>query len=341
MILKKNEKEKWDYYLKKIKNMDVQYKYEYVRLFAEHEKSEPILYIYENDYGLVYYPFILRKIEGTEYYDITSQYGYGGPILNVEKENKELLLKEFRKEFEKYCKENNVISEFIRFHPMLNNHEGLEKHIECLNISNVIYVDLTKDESEIIKSYKYSNRKSINKAIRENINILKENNLDEFLKIYNSTMERNEALSYYRFEKEFFYSITEKLFENNSIFFAKKEEHYISTELVLYSKDFGHSYLGGTDMNYFMFSPNNLLKHEIIKSLKKKGVKYFILGGGYKKEDGIYKYKLSFNEDGVLPYYVGKKIHNKEIYNELNIELEKKNPKVKENEGYFPLYRRV
>ncbi|MFK4998691.1 GNAT family N-acetyltransferase [Bacillus sp. N9] len=69
------------------------------------------------------------------------------------------------------------------------------------------------------------------------------------------------------------------------------EDKVVSTELVLYGSENCYSFLGGTDRNYFKLQPNTLLKYEVIKWAKEKGLKRFILGGGYGKDDGIYKYK--------------------------------------------------
>ncbi|WP_330112136.1 GNAT family N-acetyltransferase (plasmid) [Cetobacterium somerae] len=334
IILKMEDKQKWQEKFKLIKNKDVQYTYEYLYVFSKYESAEQILFYFESKNGVVYYPFLKRKIKGTEYYDITSQYGYGGPLYNGEEYNKENLIQEFRRKFDMYCLENKIVSEFIRFHPILRNHLGLENYMECINTSNVVYVDLTKSEEEILKNYKYSNRKSINKAIKLGVITEEENNLDEFIKIYNSTMKRNNAIEYYKFNQNFFKYFIEELETNKIFYFAKKNQDYISTELVLYSENYAHSYLGGTNSDFFSLSPNNLLKHNLIKILQQKGIKYFLLGGGYTKDDGIYKYKESFNEKGIIPFYIGKKIHNQKKYDEL---VEKNGRKNETN--FFPKYR--
>ncbi|WP_051251596.1 GNAT family N-acetyltransferase [Psychrilyobacter atlanticus] len=342
MIIDINNKKEWQnkYLQLDIEQRDIQYKLEYLEIFSKHENSEPLLFFYENNDGFVYYPFLKRKIFETEYYDITSQYGYGGPLYKV-KGNKTNLLSEFRKKFNIYCDENNIISEFIRFHPMIKNYKGLDFDMECINISEVIYVDLTKSEEEILKNYKYNNRKSINKAIRAEVETFIDDDIEKFNSIYVETMERNQALKYYNFGKDFFEFFKTQLKNNSFYYFAKNKFEIISTELVLLSSEYGHSYLGGTDSNYFNLCPNNLLKHGIIKELKRRGVKYFILGGGYKKNDGIFKYKKSFNEEGVLDFYIGKKIHDIKVYNKLVEEYEENYPEKKDiNNGFFPLYRR-
>lgn len=340
-----DETEYWEKYLERFVNYDVQYMWQYLFIYEKYEKSNARLFVYEDELGLVYYPFLLRAIDYTCYYDITSQYGYGGPLILCDSENINNLIHRYRKDFEKYCLENNIVSEFIRFHPMLQNHVGLESYIDLKYISNIIYVDLTKSEEDIWKNYKHSNRKCINKALRENVEVFNEvecKNFNSFYDIYINTMDRNNAKNYYYFSTDFFYNASILLKNNVMYFYSVKDKKIVSTELVLYSKDYVHSFLGGTLNEYFEFRPNNILKHEIILEAKKKGVKYFILGGGYKPDDGIYNYKKAFNPNGEKEFYVGKKVHNIEVYNNLVKKWNEKNPnRITDDTNFFPLYRRV
>ena len=57
-----------------------------------------------------------------------------------------------------------------------------------------------------------------------------------------------------------------------------------------------------------------------------------------KKNDGIYIYKKSFSPHGDVPFYIGKQIYNKKIYEEL-LQLSGVKSNNLEND-YFPLYRK-
>lgn len=336
-IISSDKVEKWDEYLEAIDTSDVQYMCNYLKLFADYEQGEALLCIYEDENGLVYYPFIKKSIDNTKYFDITGPYGYGGPLYKVIKSKCELA-RGFREEFDKYCNENNIISEFIRFHPMLDNHKYLQNHLEVLEIKKIVYVDLTKSEEEIFASYKSSNRRCIKQAIRENVEVFKDNNsFEDFKKIYEDTMDRNSATDYYYFNDSFFKTINSTMGNNIDYYYSKREDKVIATELVLYSRDFAHSYLGGTLRDFFQYKPNHLLCHEVILDCKRRGMKYYILGGGYYPKDGIFNYKLTYNPTGIRSYYVGKKIHNNSIYENLVKEIFKEDEM--ENVNYFPLYR--
>jgi hypothetical protein len=311
-------------------------------------------FFYKCDYGIVLYPFLMRKINDLEFfqqmkideifYDITSPYGYGGPLVKpCNKIDRKLLLEGFIKEFSLFCKKNNIVSEFIRFHPLMENHANFIDNLEIEKMNSIIYLDLSASEEELWENYKRNNRKNIKKALRNDIEVAVDEKfefLDEFLEIYYKTMEKSNAKKYYFFPKFFFEFIRGSLNNNFVLFISKKDSKIISVELAFYDKDIIYSFLGGTLSEYFPFRPNNLLKHKLIMWAKDKNIKYYLIGGGYHPEDGIFEYKHSFSKDGVKDFFVGRKIHNKDIYEKLVKEWKIKNKLGKEyNSDFFPLYR--
>ena len=54
--------------------------------------------------------------------------------------------------------------------------------------------------------------------------------------------------------------------------------------------------------SYYYLSPNDYLKVEIIKYLKNKQFEYFCLGGGYEKNDGIFKFKKKYSKN-IVDFY--------------------------------------
>jgi hypothetical protein len=101
--------------------------------------------------------------------------------------------------------------------------------------------------------------------------------------------------------------------------------------------------LGGTLPDAFPLRPNDLLKHEIILWARETGKKAFVLGGGYGSDDGIYRYKKSFAPQGSVPFSVGTRIHDKNVYDHL-VERRRLWESEHQNEwqprsGWFPEYR--
>jgi hypothetical protein len=81
-------------------------------------------------------------------------------------------------------------------------------------------------------------------------------------------------------------------------------------------------------------APNDLLKHEIIEWADGQGLVAYVLGGGYQRGDGIFRYKRGFNPDGVVPFHGLRLIGSPEIYGQLSAASTGANPST-----FFPAYR--
>lgn len=336
------ESEQWTNLLQKVAAFDIHYEPGYYRVFEGDDQAR--LFVYRQDDNFVIYPFLIRKVDqsgeipaGENYFDITSPYGYGGPLASPGADGQ--TFRNFYKSFEQFCLDSKIISEFIRFHPLILNHEHTAGYVEAERNSAVVYLDLSKTEEQIRSGYDYSNRKNIKKAIRSGVTVIIDHTprfFSDFSAIYRHTMDRNNSRDFYCFPDSFFDKIHRFLDGNYLYAHAFLEGKLISTELLLCGRTFMHSFLGGTLAEYFSFRPNNLLKHEVILWAKKRGLKVFILGGGQSDDDGIFRYKKTFAKDSLTNYYIGKKIHDQDTVRRLTglTDGEQK------QKAFFPPYRR-
>lgn len=296
-------------------------------------------------YGKIQNTFILRpvkwQLDGKQWYDIVTPYGYGGPVI-LESTDTPKLMEAYRQAFTAYCVENNIVCEFIRFH-LFDNVDVRENYYgETLHVLDNVVVDTTPDQETIWMSYEHKVRKNVKKAINNGLSMCIEQNLDHldaFLDIYYATMDRNQATDYYYFKRSYFEDIARLLPENFAYFHVLHEGKVISTELVLCSENYAYSFLGGTNEEYYAMRPNDFLKDAIIKWCNETGRKRFILGGGYHKDDGIYRYKRSFTKEPDVPFYIGRSILNKEVYDRLVDLRAAEDPAFDKTSAYFPLYR--
>lgn len=310
--------------------------------------GEVQLFVYRDGDNTLLYPYILRKVPlppGSEdlftndYFDITSPYGYGGPLGGQFAGDK--FWGNFCCCFSDYCRQNRIITEFIRFHPILGNHIRLTGHLNVQKVSCVVSVDLTLNEQEIWSGYERNNRKNIRKAGRSGIKVIIEDNpghFQDFIEIYHHTLARNGASQFYYFNDKFYSSIHHKMKGHFIYAYALKEGCIISAELLLYNDNYLHSFLGGTLDEFYELRPNNILKHEVIMWARQKGIKHFLLGGGYRENDGIFRYKRCFARNGVRDFYVGKKVHDPLTVARLEECFTGQQPIHKSD--YFPGYRR-
>ncbi len=336
-----NDYKKWDDIVRSFDGYEVFYLAEYVRTFMEEstKNGEPILLLYETNVDrainvvfkrdIAYDKHLLGKVEKGKYYDLITPYGYGGFMGDVEK------WEDLNREYREYCVTNGYICEFVRFELFSDYHLHYDGEVET-RTHNIVR-DLSGSIDEIWMDFKQKVRKNVKKANRYNLDCIIENTgvyLDDFLRIYYSTMDRTNADNEYYFSRGFFERLN--TMQGNVMYFhAVYKGKIVSTELVIYGDDNCYSYLGGTDREYFDVRPNDFLKYEIIKWAKDKGLKSFVLGGGYGADDGIYQYKLCLAPDGVRDFYIGRRIFDENKYTEF-VSLRGKD---KLNERFFPLYR--
>lgn len=325
--------------------MDIFFNPNYAKIYEDID-GKSNTFVFECNYGKITNTFILRRIkweiDGHFYSDIVTPYGYGGPYCENVKDVKQLVA-EYKRAFSSYCMEHNIICEFHRFH-LFENVDFRENYYgETIRLSPNVVVNTTGDfENDIWNRYDRKVRKNVRKANNNGLEILIEsctNHLEDFLTIYDLTMDRNNADLYYYFNKEFFLKIERLLPENFVYFYVLKGDEIVSAELVLCSDKYAYSFLGGTLSEYYEFRPNDFLKNEILKWCNHTGREKFILGGGYHTNDGIYKYKRCFTPDPDVMFFIGKYIFDKDIYNKIVAARKTEDPMFDGNSDYFPLYR--
>lgn len=329
---------------------DIYFEEEYgkLSLLLEEEGSELLYYVYEDENGKISNLAIKRliniNVDGKQYFDITTPYGYGGPIIeyiNQDIENsKEKLLENFEKDFTKYCLENNIVSEFVRFHPIIENALDFKKMYNSIFIQNTIatYCDNgNPTEVEFTKSARKTIRRSLAANVRYEI-IENPVDLEDFKEVYYETMDRHDVKKYYYFKKEYFDYIINNF--NNNIFnvniIDNETNLIISSGLYfIYDNKYVHAHLSGTRPEYLHFSPAYILKQVVAEWAYNKGYKLVHYGGGTSSdpENSLYLFKRKFTKRDPLDFYIGKKIYNNEIYDKL---VEMTNTK---ESKFFPQFR--
>ena len=296
----------------------------YCKLFCD-DKTNAKCAVLISSQGTVMYPFLLRDIKKEAYAefvlnevkDIITPYGYGGQYI-ISCFDQEKLIELFNAQLKLWAQSEHVVCEVIKFHLFKEDILPYSGDISS-PLSNIV-VDLLTKRDELWLNFDHKVRKNVKKAQRSNLKFVADNNgkyLDQFLDIYYQTMDRKSAKENYYFNTAFFKTIIEEMPDNFHFFHVFSDDKIISTELCMVSKQNIYSYLGGTLSEYFELRPNDLLKYEIILWGMENKKERFVLGGGYQDDDGIFKYKRAFAPEGILPFYLGTKITNENLYNQL------------------------
>ncbi|UJF15393.1 GNAT family N-acetyltransferase [Jeotgalibaca sp. MA1X17-3] len=313
----------------------------YAKLFEEKEEGEVRVFDFVSPYGKVKNIFIKRKIpykiKGQEYYDITTAYGYGGPVV-LETTNVTQLLKEYFEAFHQYCIQEQIISEFVRFHLFDNEEIWKQFNGEVQLIGPHIVRDLKKNKEE---DFHKSILQSVRRAERLEVEIVFDPTgkyLDEFLEVYTATMDWHDAKGFYYFDKSFFEQIHETMDGHYLYVHARLGGKIIGTRLILFGDQYAYYFLGGALREYSTYKAASYLDYEIINYLKQAGKEYYIFGGGYRGEDSLYQYKTKFSQQGQVPFYIGKKTHLPEVYKQLT-DMRSQQGNYEPDSLFYPLYR--
>lgn len=334
------EAEKWDTIVRSFQDYDIYWLSGYVKTFQVHGDGEPILFLYDDGNTRGINVIMMRDIakstsfryliEEDCYFDITTPYGYGGWL--VEGKNYNSL---FRTYFD-WLEKNNIICEFIRFHPMVKNHELCQEFYETDQLGEVVYMELSSPEV-IWNNLTSENRNRIRKSIKNGVRVNNDNSpeiYEQFHRIYDATMERKNAENYYYFSQSFYQSVLTELSQNSRVFWAEKDGEIIAASIMIYANGRMSFHLSGSLEDYNRLAPNNLIMYNAALWGYENGYKTLLLGGGVgSRKDTLLRYKKTFNKGGLSHFYIGKKVINKEIYNYL-VTLRKQ-----DGGSYFPQYR--
>ena len=165
---------------------------------------------------------------------------------------------------------------------------------------------------------------------------------DQFIEIYNATMDKDHAEEYYYFKCPFYESIHNDLRNNYEMFYAKLEDKIIAMSIMIFANGRMNYHLSGSDIEYRNLAPSNLLLYKAALWGCEQGFKTFHLGGGIGSgEDNLYKFKAAFNKNSDYQFSIGKQIFDQAKYDELVRIRKESDPGFDETSSYFPVYRAV
>lgn len=340
-VINISQSRKWDDIVKSFKDYDVYYLSGYVKAFQIHGDGEPLLFYFENDVCRGINVVMKRdialdkhfegKLEKNKYYDFATPYGYGGWLIEGSDTD------ELFNEYEHWCNNNNVISEFVRFHPVLKNHVYSINRYQIIPLGETVAIDIANKES-IWVNFNPKNRNVIRKAINSGIEIkhgLNKDLLSNFKAIYDKTMDKDNADDYYYFKESFYESILEDLKDNATIFYAELNGTIVASSIIIFANNKLNYHLSGSLREYQHLAPSNLLLWKAAEWGNDLDCATFHLGGGVgSEEDSLFRFKKAFYRGELCRYHIGKKIFNEKLYSELVLS---RTDSIKSS--YFPEYR--
>ena len=289
------QSEIWDKVVRSFEFYDVYYLSGYVKAFQHHKDGEPLLFYYEDEdirginvvmkRDIADDPFFSERIQRETYFDFITPYGYGGWLTEGCADKNKLFFA-----YQNWCREHNVVSEFVRCHPVLNNAESLRPFYDVVTLGNTVSMDLSSPK-EIWGNLTSKNRNMVRKALKSGVEIY-QGRFPEiyktFKKIYDKTMEDDNAKEYYYFSDDFYDSILYELSEHAQVFWAVFDGKIIAASIMLFANGYMNYHLSGSLREYQYLAPSNLLLYKAALWGCFNGYRSLHLGGGVgSQEDGL------------------------------------------------------
>ena len=320
------DKVRWDGFYDRLPAVlrDINYSFDYNFLFEKNGDGEIRLFVFQKDSDIYFYPFLVRSVfvnnEKTEYKDIETVYGYTGPIATS---NDPQFINEADTEFCNYCASEKIITEFIRFNPLLQNQKIMERinSITLIALRDYVSVELTESKEKIFAGFSSQNRNKIRKAEKAGVTIDYDSEclrFKEFVSIYLENMKRLQVAKMYYFSPAFFEGLKTLAKTSGILINAIEDGNVIGSTVFLKGKTFGHYFLSSATEKGRSHAVSNLMLHHGILWAKENGLHSLHLGGGVSAEesDPLLVFKKNFSEKTVK-FFIGKRIHDEKAYNSI------------------------
>lgn len=265
-------------------------------------------------------------------FDLETVYGYGGFIINT---NDDCFIKKALNKYEDYCLENNVIAEFIRYHPFQNIPNIIQNWFSFfIKDRETVFIDLSLSKEERWATYGKKTR-NILRRCSEQLEFKEVFNIKSFSRLYFETMKKNSADNFYFFSENYFNEILK--LENTKLFEVSYNNIPISVGFFMFGDSIVHYHLSGNDTNFSGYNGNYFLLDSVCDFIKNEyDLKYFHLGGGRTNaiDDSLLRFKKKFSSS-TKSFYIGGKIYNESMYKKYNLKWLETNEDIQ----YFLKYR--
>lgn len=334
-----SQKKEWDFYVQNAFVHDFYHTWQYHTL---DNSGVPILVVYEESNDYIAFPFMKREIPQSSFFDLSSVYGYVGPISN--KENQCLdaeLINNFKKAFLSFLKEEQIVSVFSRLHPFLAQERLMADFNGIYENGKTVAFDLTLPIEVQRKKYNQSTYSSIKKSWKKGL-LIKETkdteDIDAFVEIYAENMKRIQSTDYYLFERQYFLDLINSNEFDCRLLLVCFEDEIMCGTLITLTHGIVQGHLIATKSAYLHESPAKFLIDQVTVLGRKEGMKYMNLGGGLGfKKDTLFSWKAGFS-DLFLDYKSWRYVVNDSVYHNL---VNKQGIDKNANIDFFPLYRAI
>ncbi len=324
----------WDSALKQMVGFDFVHTHDFHEASQSNGEGEPIAFVAHRNGGQVQsvWPALRRNIAHSDRFDLTSVYGYAGPLFRANADSGAALTAIFS-EMQRY----GAVSLFSRMHPWFVRQIN-DESLRGQKLGDVVAIEVSPT-ADVLTGYRASHRREIINARRAGLSVTISSGSDalgEFSRIYRQSMAVLKASEYYYFSDSYFDRLLNAEAFQAHILFAELAGRNVAASIFVVTGTTMQYYLSGTDANFRKLSPSKAIiakAHELALGL---GVERIILGGGVgSTRDALFNFKAGFS-DLFLPFYITKRVLDLPAYQRL---CDERAVGLERRTAFFPAYR--
>jgi len=272
---------------------------EYVRLDGEWNRAQPMAFLARSGDEELFIPYLLRRCEVEEVYDVVSPYGYPGLLLSDAARRSPRFAREAMRRLSETLREMGACSAFFRMHPLLS--DGLSDLFPegfFTPAGETVAMDLTLDEGGLWKGIREGHQWTIKKCKRLGF-VARMVSLRAYvecvMEIYRETMDRVQAKESYYFGRDYFARLAEM---PGHVHCGVVESEGRPAAACIFFECGGivQAHLGGTRSEFLNKSPFHLLLYSAAEWARSRGNRYLHIGGGVGgSNDRLLQFKRGFS----------------------------------------------
>jgi serine/alanine adding enzyme len=301
---------------------DAYFRRDYAEISAVLEGGEAV--VLEADEAV--FPVVVREASGVK--DVTNPYGFGGAVAVDEDAGRR-----FYDTYRRWCEENGIVTSFIRFHPLLENHRYAEPLFHLEPVAGSVSWRL---DGDLFAGMHTHHRRAVRKAERSGIEVVAREapgSLNAFATLYEATMRRQQASAFYFFPEAYWRGLGGR--EWLLLLEAHAGAETVAAVLCLATPPWLHYHLGASADAARSTGASHLLIYSAACWGQERSYEQFHLGAGVGGTGGaLLEWKRRFYPSELRDQWIGKAVHDRERYLALT------GASTVDYEGFFPAYRR-
>ena len=291
---------RWQEHLQTLRH-DVYHVPEYISFATRHETpGEPVAIVATEGDRAMLVPLIVRPIdvEGLRLpgaRDAITPHGYSGPIGGQGDLD---FLARATAAIRDQLAAQNIVSVFIRMHPLLSPAPPRPLIGTIVDHGESVSIDLSISDDAHWHQTRENHRRGINKAQRAGYRARVDASLErlnDFVRIYQESMERIGAAAYWRLGQAYFTDLFESLGPRLHLLVVEWDGDLAAGCLMTETCGIVEYHLAGTATAHVSASPTKLLIHFARSWAKERGDSVLHLAGSSRPRDSLSYFKVGFS----------------------------------------------